>query len=125
MLCAAIFLNLKLWLKVKVWCQGRFLLYSAPRKSRILISCGLLVRERDTIRGNSIEILLYLLASERSERAQSCSCSIEISDTYVYICGRTSGYMCMLNSSLLGNENCAGPVVCNVERVNCQPLSKA
>ena len=26
-----------------------------------------------------------LLASERSERAQSCSCSIEISDTYVYI----------------------------------------
>ena len=25
------------------------------------------------------------LASERSERAQSCSCSIEISDTYVYI----------------------------------------
>ena len=27
-----------------------------------------------------------LLASEQSERAQSCSCSIEISDTYVYIC---------------------------------------
>ena len=25
-----------------------------------------------------------LLASERSERAQSCSCSIEISDMYVY-----------------------------------------
>ena len=36
-----------------------------------------------------------------SERAQSCSCSIEISDTYVYICGRTSAYMRMLNSSLL------------------------
>ena len=41
--------------------------------------------ERDTLRCNVIEISLYLLASERSERAQSCSCSIEISDTYVYI----------------------------------------
>ena len=41
------------------------------------------------------------LASEASEQAQSCSCSIEISDTYVYICGRTSAYMRMLNSSLL------------------------
>ena len=30
-------------------------------------------------------IAITLLASERSERAQSCSCSIEISDTYVYI----------------------------------------
>ena len=28
---------------------------------------------------------LLLLASERCERAQSCSCLIEISDTYVYI----------------------------------------
>ena len=28
---------------------------------------------------------LGLLASERSERAQSSSCSIEISDTYVYM----------------------------------------
>ena len=41
---------------------------------------------------------LCLLASERSERAQSCSCSIEISDTYVYIhiyvCSRTSSYVC-------------------------------
>ena len=59
---------------------------------------------------------ICLLASERSERAQSCSCSIEISDTYVYIyiyiyiymyvvvrqvmwsyvklCGRTSSYVC-------------------------------
>ena len=27
-----------------------------------------------------------LLASKRSERAQSCSCSIEISDMYIYIC---------------------------------------
>ena len=34
-------------------------------------------------------LIMYLVASERSERAQSCSCSIEISDTYVYIyiCG--------------------------------------
>ena len=30
--------------------------------------------------------ILELLASERSERAQSCSCSIEISDTSVNIC---------------------------------------
>ena len=41
--------------------------------------------ERDTLRCNAIEISLYLLASERSERALSCLCSIEISDTYVYI----------------------------------------
>ena len=41
--------------------------------------------EQDTLRCNAIEISLYLLASERSERAQSCSCSIEISDTCVYI----------------------------------------
>ena len=42
--------------------------------------------------------LTVLLASERSERAQLCLCSIEISDTYVYIyvCGRTSSYMRML-----------------------------
>ena len=46
------------------------------------------------------EHISSLLASERSERAQSCSCSIEISDTYVYIyiyiyvCGRTSSYVC-------------------------------
>ena len=48
-------------------------------------------------------IFLDLLVSERSERAQLCSCSIEISDTYVYIymCGHTSSYMCMLNISLL------------------------
>ena len=30
--------------------------------------------------------IVSLLVSERSERAQSCSSSIEISDTYVYIC---------------------------------------
>ena len=30
------------------------------------------------------KVSCYSLASERSERAQSCSCSIEISDTYVY-----------------------------------------
>ena len=29
---------------------------------------------------------------------------IEISDTYIHIYGRTSSYMSMLNSSLLGNE---------------------
>ena len=44
---------------------------------------------------------LVHLISERSERAQSCSCSIEISDTYVciYICGRTSSYMRMLGDT--------------------------
>ena len=41
---------------------------------------------------------ITLIASERSERAQSSSCSIEISDTcvYIYICGRTSSYVRML-----------------------------
>ena len=57
-----------------------------------------------------------------SERAQSCSCSIEISDTY--ICGSTSSYVCMLNSALLGNEKLRGPVVRNVGGVKFQPLSK-
>ena len=45
----------------------------------------LLASERDNIRGNKWKSEIYLLASERSERAQSCSCSIEISDTYVYV----------------------------------------
>ena len=36
---------------------------------------------------------------------------------YVYICGCTSSYMGMLNSSLLGNEKLCGPVVRNV--INC------
>ena len=31
---------------------------------------------------------IKLLASERSERAQLCSCSIEISDTYIYVAVR-------------------------------------
>ena len=60
-----------------------------------------------------------------SERAQSCSCSIEISDTYVYICGGTSSYLRMLNSSLLRNEKLRGPLVLNVGRVKFLPLSKA
>ena len=53
--------------------------------------------------------ILYYVGDIISERAQSCLCSIEISDTYVYIYiyiyiyGRTSSYMRMLNSSLLGN----------------------
>ena len=50
---------------------------------------------------------LPLLASERSERAQSCSCSIEISDTYVYI----YIYICMwsyvkLCMRMLGGTYC-------------------
>ncbi len=40
--------------------------------------------ERDTIRGNSIEISLYLLASERSERDTIRGNSIEIS-LYIFI----------------------------------------
>ena len=62
-----------------------------------------------------------------SERAQSCSCSIEISDTYVhiYMCGRTSSYMSMLNSLVLGNKKLRGPVVRNVGGFKFQPLSKA
>ena len=44
--------------------------------------------------------------------------------TYIYICGRTSSYMRMLNSSILGNEKLCGPVVLNVGGVKCQPLSK-
>ena len=58
-------------------------------------------------------------------RAQSCLCSIEISDKYIYICGHTSSYMRMLNSSLLGNEKLRGPVVHNVGGVKFQPLFKA
>ena len=57
-------------------------------------------------------------------RAHSCSCSIKISDTYVYIYDRMSSYMRMLDSSLLGNEKLRGPVVSNVGGVKCQPLSK-
>ena len=51
--------------------------------------------------------------------------------TYIYIymcvcvCGRTSSYMHMLNSSLLGNEKLRGLVVRNVGGVKCRPLSKA
>ena len=60
-----------------------------------------------------------------SERAQLCSCSIQISDTYIYIYSRTSSYMCMLNCSLLGNEKLHGPVIRNVGGVKFQPLSKA
>ena len=33
---------------------------------------------------------------------------------YIYICGRTSSYIRMLNSSLLGNEKLRGPVVCTM-----------
>ena len=44
---------------------------------------------------------------------------------YIYICGRTSSYMRMLNSSLLGNEKLRGAVVRNVGGVKSRPLSKA
>ena len=49
----------------------------------------------------------------------------EISDTYVYICGRMSSYMRILNSSLLGKKKLCGQVVHNVVGVKCQPLSQA
>ena len=35
----------------------------------------------------------------------------------MYICGHTSSYMHMLNSSFLGNEKWRGPVVYNVRGV--------
>ena len=44
---------------------------------------------------------------------------------YIYICGRYSSYMYMLNSSLLGNEKLHGPVVRNVGGIKFQLLSKA
>ena len=44
---------------------------------------------------------------------------------YMYVCGRTSSYMCMLNSSLLGIEKLRSPVVRNVGGVMFRPLSKA
>ena len=44
---------------------------------------------------------------------------------YIYVCGRTSSYMRMLNSSLLGNEKLHGPVVSNVGGVKFGPFSKA
>ena len=36
---------------------------------------------------------------------------------YIYICGHTSSYMSMLDSSLLGNEKLRGQVVHNVGEV--------
>ena len=44
---------------------------------------------------------------------------------YIYIYGRTSSYMLMLNSSLLGNEKLCGQVAHNVGGVKFRPLSKA
>ena len=44
---------------------------------------------------------------------------------HIYICGRTSSYMHMLNSSLLGNKKLRGLVVCNVGGIKYQPISKA
>ena len=75
----------------------------------------------------SVQISMFLMLLLASERARSRSCSIEISDTYVYIyvCGRTSSYMRILNSSLLGHEKLRGPMVRNVGRVKFRPLSKA
>ena len=61
------------------------------------------------------EHISSLLASERSERAQSSSCSIEISDTYVYM------YMYVA----VGQVICACSVVRNVGGVKCQQLSQA
>ena len=43
---------------------------------------------------------------------------------YVYVCGRTSSYLRMLNSSLLGNEKLRSPMVLNVGEVKFRPLSK-
>ena len=44
---------------------------------------------------------------------------------YIHICGRTSIYMRMLNSSLVGNEKLRSPVVRNLGGVKFRPLSKA
>ena len=44
---------------------------------------------------------------------------------YIYIYGHTSSYMCMLNSSLLGNEKLCGLVVRNVGGVKFRPFCKA
>ncbi len=54
------------------------------RLARHLCSSTPLVGERDTLRGNTIEISLYLLASERSERDTIRGNSIEIS-LYLFI----------------------------------------
>ena len=51
--------------------------------------------------------------SERSERAQSRSCSIEISDTYVYI------YICIYIYVAIRQVICACLVVRNVGGVKC------
>ena len=42
---------------------------------------------------------------------------------YIYICGRTSSYVHMLNSSLLGNKKLHSPVVHNVEGVKFRPVT--
>ena len=41
---------------------------------------------------------------------------------YIYICGRTSSYMRMLNCSLLGNKKLRSPVVCNVGGVKFRQI---
>ena len=68
------------------------------------------------------------LASERSERAQSCSCSIEISDTsyvYTYMWPYVKLRICACSIVHLGSEKLRGPVVRNVGGVKFLALSKA
>ncbi len=47
------------------------------------------IGERDTLRGNAIEISLYLLASERSERDTYRGNTIENRGLFIYL------YICM------------------------------
>ena len=63
-----------------------------------------------------------LLASELSHVRVQSRFQIRIY-ICVCVCGRTSSYMRMLNSSLLGNEKLRGPVVRNVGGVKFRPLS--
>ena len=79
----------------------------------------------------SVAIVTPQIISERVKQASSVmfvfNRDFRYVHTYIYICvcGRTSSYMRMLNSSLLGNEKLRGPVVRNVGGVKFQPLSKA
>ena len=69
--------------------------------------------------------LYWSLASERSKRDQSCSCSIKIQiSTYlnVYICGRIKLYAHAQLFITRKNKKLRGPVLCTVGGVKLRPI---
>ena len=69
--------------------------------------------------------LYWSLASERSKRAQSCSCLIKIQiRTYlnIYICGRIKLYAHAQLFITRRNEKLRGPLLCTVGGVKFRPI---